>query len=222
MKDQIINIFIADDHHVFREGIRLLLENDPLMKIVGEAANGPEVLTKLAASDTDIDILLLDIDMPEINGMELMKPIMQKYLSLPILVFSSHDDEQFINHMITAGAKGYLVKNCRKSELVLAIKTVSAGGTYLSEGVMEKLLKVENSKDDQISIIPLTDREVEVLKLVANGMTNQEIGEQLFISHRTVDTHRRNMMTKLDLHNAVALTNYAAKMGLLENKELHR
>lgn len=217
MGNQKIKIFLADDHHVFRDGIRILLESEPPFEVISEAATGLEVLEQLKSKFPDI--LLLDIDMPEINGLELMKYLSAQYPKVPVLVLSTHDDEQFIIHMMKNGAKGYILKSCRKDELILAIKTVYAGGSYFGKEVSDKLIYSAERKEQSLkktAKIPLTQREVEVLKLVAQGLTNQEIGQRLFISHRTVDTHRRNMMVKLDLHNAVALTHYAAQHGLLE------
>ena len=216
MTEQKIKIFLADDHHVFRESIRVLLESQAPIEVVGEAATGRELLEKLP--QLQADIVLLDIDMPDVSGLELMKEFSKQYSNIPVLVLSSHDDEQFIDHMLTNGAKGYILKNCRKDELIMAIKTVSAGGNYLGQATSKKIFDAyqkNKAYKKKLLVNPLTKREIEILKLVAKGFTNQEIGKQLFISHRTVDTHRRNMMTKLDLHSAVALTNYAAEQGLL-------
>lgn len=219
MEQHKIKIFLVDDHHVFREGIRALLESEMPATVVGEAASGQEVLHLL--DGLPLDVLLLDIDMPGMSGLDLMKQISLKYPSIPVLVLSSHDTEQHILHMMKNGAKGYILKTCRKNELIRAINTVHAGDSYLSKEVSEKLMYALDKKDNNHPKSPavlLTKREIEILKLVAKGFTNQEIGDYLFISHRTVDTHRRNMMTKLDLHNAAALTNYAAQNGLLGDK----
>jgi two-component system nitrate/nitrite response regulator NarL len=216
MQQHTIKILLADDHHVFRDGIRALLENERDFEVVGEAANGEEVLTHLKKMQPDI--LLLDIDMPEMSGLDLMKLLTADYAEVPVLILSSHDNEEYILHMMRNGAKGYILKSCRKDELMIAIKIVSLGNSYLSKEVSDKLIYSIDKQEKNFqkrSETPLTKREIEIIKLVAKGLTNQEIGNQLFISHRTVDTHRRNMMTKLDLHNAAALTNYAAQNGLL-------
>lgn len=216
MEPKKIKIFLADDHRMFREGIRALLEVEETMVVIDEANNGQEVLLGLKKNYPDI--LVLDIDMPFVSGKDIILQLSTEFPSLPILVLTSHDNEQYIMHMMKNGAKGYLLKSCRKDELVTAIKMVSAGNTYMSNEVSSKLIHAIENKDKEAekkANIPLTEREIEILQLVATGMTNHEIGEQLFISHRTVDTHRRNIMTKLDLHNAAALTNYAAKNDLL-------
>jgi len=218
MEEQKIKIFLADDHHVFRDAIRLLIQGEIPADIVGEAARGTELLARL--KDLEVDILLLDINMPDTNGLDLIKVIHKTYPSLSVLVFSSHDDEEYIHHMITNGVKGYILKSCRKEELMGAIKSVFAGEVYLCSKVSKKFFEYLEKKEKQakkIEKIPLTKREFEILKLVAKGLTNQTIGEKLFISHRTVDTHRRNIMVKLDLHNAAALTHFAAKNGLIKD-----
>jgi two-component system response regulator NreC len=216
MEEEKMKIFLADDHHVFREGIRIILEIHAPIKIVGEAATGKELLKGLVG--LEVEVLLLDIDMPDINGLDLMKMIAIEYPQLSVLIFSSHDNEHYIHHMITNGAKGYILKSCKKDELILAIKIVQAGEAYLDSKVSKIFFQFieKKEKNAQRSVkTPLTKREIEILKLVAQGHTNQEIGCRLFISHRTVDTHRRNMMVKLDLHSAAALTLYASKNGFL-------
>ena len=215
-----IKIFLADDHHVFREGVKILLESHAPIKVVGEAATGEDLLKNLEG--LEVEVLLLDIGMPDISGLDLMKTISKKYPQLPVLVFSSHDDEQFIYYMITNGAKGYILKSCKKDELILAIKKVHAGEVYLESEVSKyffQYLKTKGKNAHKNPTTTLTKREIEILKLVAHGHTNQEIGNRLFISHRTVDTHRRNMMVKLDLHNAAALTLYASQNGFLKDED---
>ena len=221
MEEETIKIFLADDHHVFREGIRIILEIHGPIKVVGEAGSGEELLKGLLG--LDVDVLLLDIDMPDINGLDLMKMIAIEYPQIGVLVFSSHDNENYIHHMISNGAKGYILKSCKKDELILAIKTVQAGEAYLDSKVSNKFFQFIEKKEknaQKSAKTPLTKREIEILKLVAQGHTNQEIGNRLFISHRTVDTHRRNMMVKLDLHNAAALTLYASRNGFLNDNDL--
>ena len=217
MDQQKIKIFLADDHQVFREGIQALLEVEPMLEVVGGAGSGEVVLAML---DTLlIDVLLLDIDMPGKNGLEVIKVISRKYPTLKVLVFSSYDHNHYVQYMIKGGACGYILKSCTKDELILAIKTVHAGNQYFSRKISKKIFLAINKGKTPVTKTPfpsLTPREIEILKLVAKGHTNQEIGAILFISPRTVDTHRRNIMEKLDLHNAAALTKYAAQKGLLD------
>ncbi len=216
MQEETIQIFLVDDHHVFREGIRALFEWGTIIQVVGEAADGNEVIEKMKGKE--VDVLLLDIDMPEVNGLDIIDTIIEEFPQVHILVFSMHDNEEYIRQMLSKGAKGYVLKSCRKEELFRAIRTVATGDTYLSEEVSKKIINYisTNKKHQENNTeVLLTNREIEVLKLVATGLTNLLIGAQLHISHRTVDTHRRNIMEKLNLHNAAALTNYAAKKGLL-------
>ena len=216
MENKKIKILLADDHHVFREGIQALLFSEKNMEVVGEAANGKELIKKLNVLKTDV--LLLDIDMPEINGLEMITYLAEKFPQIHVLVFSMHDSEQYVRHMLAKGAKGYILKSCRKGELIRAVNTVGTGDSYLSKEVAKFIFdKIENKQSRTLKNLdmPLTNREVEVLKLVATGRNNLEIGELLHISHRTVDTHRRNMMEKLGIHNAAALINYASQKGLL-------
>ena len=215
MDSDSIRLFITDDHHLLREGLRSILENEPGLTVVGEASNGEELLNNI--SQKPVDVLLLDIDMPKCSGLEVITPLLKKYPELNILVFSMHDDKHNFRQMLQKGAKGYILKSCKKEVLLRAINTVSMGDSYFSKELSNKLIFSSNKPHfyDKIHNTPLSKREIEVLKLVAQGLTNQKIGRKLFISHRTVDTHRRNMMEKLNLHNAVALTNYAAKKGLI-------
>ena len=212
MENQKLKLFLADDHPVFRDGIKALLEKEASMEVVGEASDGNELLHKLGLTKTQV--LLLDIDMPIISGLEIITSVRQQFPLIHVLVFSMHSNEEYIHQMLSKGAKGYILKSCKMEELIRAITTVSTGDTYLSEEASRKLIAYASSSKKQ-NDIPLTKREIEVIKLVSTGLTNQQIGKQLSISHRTVDTHRRNIMEKLDLHNAAALTNYAAKKGLL-------
>jgi len=208
------SVFIADDHPIFRDGIRALLEESPNMKVVGEASTGGEIIEQLRT--IHVQVLLLDIEMPIITGLEIIDEIVAEFPAIKILAFSMHSNEEYIHQMLNKGAKGYLLKSCKKAELFRAIDTVSSGDTYLSEVVSKKLLDYITTKRQPPQESPLTAREIQVLQLVAKGLTNSKIGERLSISHRTVDTHRRNIMEKLDLHNAVALTNYAVKKGLVK------
>ena len=207
-----LKLFLADDHPVFRDGIKALLEKEATMEVVGEAADGEELINNLSLTQTQV--LLLDIDMPKISGLEIITSVVKQYPEIHVLVFSMHSNEEYIHQMLTKGAKGYILKSCKMEELIRAITTVSTGDTYLSEEASKKLVTYVSSSKKQKET-PLTKRETEVIKLVSIGLTNPQIGERLCISHRTVDTHRRNIMEKLDLHNAAALTNYAAKNGLL-------
>lgn len=213
MEKQILRLFLADDHPTFRGGIKALLEKEASMKVVGEASDGNELLHKLSLTQTQV--LLLDIDMPVISGLEIITSVREQFPMIHVLVFSMHSNEEYIHQMLSKGAKGYILKSCKMEELIRAITTVSTGDTYLSEEASKKLVTYISTSNQKQKESPLTKREIEVIKLVAIGLTNLQIGKRLSISHRTVDTHRRNIMEKLDLHNAAALANYVANKGLL-------
>lgn len=211
-----ISVVIADDHKILREGVVSLLEKEDDIKIVGEAENGEILLNSL--NDAKVDVVLLDISLPGMNGLDVATYIIKHFPETKILVFSSYDEDRYIMKMLEIGVSGYMLKTSGSKELVAAIKAVAVGDSYFCKEVVEKLRNQVSGKKDSKPHpeIPLTKRELEILKLVGTGMTNVEIGRQLFISPRTVDTHRRNLMKKLDLHNAVALTRFAQKYNLLD------
>ncbi len=206
-----IKVLLADDHKIFREGIISLLKERKDIEIVGEAETGKEVIAILQKNE--VNVVLLDINMPEMNGIDTAAIILKQFPKSHILVFSSYDDERFILKMLQIGVCGYVLKTTSSKELINAIKTIANGDSYYCKEVAQKIKeqftkkKTQSNNSDNI----LTEREIEVLKLVAKGYTNVRIGDKLFISPRTVDTHRRNLMQKLKVHNAVELTQYAHK-----------
>ena len=206
---QSTKIFLADDHYIFRQGIRAMFDEEVNIEVIGEVADGNVLIEQL--HKTQVDVLVLDISMPKVSGLEIMNTLTVTFPELKVLVLSMHSNQEYARQMMQKGAKGYLLKSCSRAEIIRAIKTVSFGDTYLSQEIAKKLFTNNSKKEADIPKTPLTKREIDVLKLVTKGLTNQVIGEQLFISHRTVDTHRRNIMLKLDLHNVAALTEYAIK-----------
>ena len=206
---QSTKIFLADDHYIFRQGIRAMFDEEVNIEVIGEVADGNVLIEQL--HKTQVDVLVLDISMPKVSGLEIMNTLTVTFPELKVLVLSMHSNQEYARQMMQKGAKGYLLKSCSRAEIIRAIKTVSFGDTYLSQEIAKKLFTNNSNKEADIPKTPLTKREIDVLKLVTKGLTNQVIGEQLFISHRTVDTHRRNIMLKLDLHNVAALTEYAIK-----------
>jgi len=211
-----IKVLLADDHKIFREGIIAMLRDEEQIQIVEEASTGKEVERIL--ENTPIDVILLDIKMPEMNGMDTAKFIKERYPATKILVFSSFDEDRYIFKMIQIGISGYILKTISLSNLLTAIKTVANGDSYFSKEVSKKVVRqFSSSRTQKVGIgDQLTEREQEILKLVAKGLTNAEMGDMLFISPRTVDTHRRNLMQKLDLHNVMELTQYAREHGFLD------
>jgi len=210
-----INLVIADDHKIFRDGLKSIFDNQAEIDVVGEAANGAQVLDLL--SKQSIDVILMDISMGESDGIGTTQIIKKKYPDIKVLILSMHNESGFIIKSMEAGASGYLLKNAGKEETIRAINTVFTGDTYYSNEVSEKILAhLTQKNNNNKGSIHLTKREKEILKLIAEEYTNPEIAEQLFISIRTVDTHRRNLLEKIGAKNTVGLVKYAIKEGLLD------
>ena len=215
-----IKILFADDHAIVRDGLRLLFKSDSQFTIVGEAANGIEVLDLLNKSKPDIAVL--DISMPKLNGIETTKIIKEKYPGIRILILTIHENEEYIQQMLLAGADGYVVKNAEKKEIFDAVRAVANNETYFSPGVskvlLEGLIKRTREKENVETDIynKLTRREIEVLRLIAEGFTSKEISQKLFLSISTVNSHRMNMMKKLDIHDSTSLVKYAIQKNLID------
>lgn len=210
-----IKIIIADDHTMFLEGIVSLLENEEGIHIIGKATNGKSALEII--ENTLPNIILLDISMPEMDGIEVTKIIKQKYPSVKTLIVSTHSNIQMIAKLIRMGVDGYLLKNAEKQELLHAIQTIKNGATYFCKEVEEKN-EDNNSKikNETLQITELSSREKEILILIAQEFTGSEIAEKTFISLNTVNTHRRNLISKLNVKNTAGLVKYAIEYGLLD------
>jgi len=217
-----INIMIVDDHQIIRDGITSSLALDQEIKVVAEAACAEEAL-ELLKINSEIDVIVMDINLGDgENGIQTTKKISQLYKKINILAISMHDDGTHILSMLKAGAIGYMLKGQGMKDLVEAIKTVAKGENYFSKHVSEILMKQFTRKSQgasfkkQNQLIHLTKREIEVLKLIAEEYTNQEIAEKLFISPRTVDSHRGTLIQKLNVKNTAGLVKYAINHGLIE------
>jgi len=209
-----INILIADDHQVLTDGLKSLLAGEEQLEIKGVASNGAEALEMLKL--LKVDVVLMDIDMPVMGGIEATRIIKKDFPGVKVLMLTMHDEKAIISMLLEIGADGYVLKNSTRSELLHAIREVAAGRKHLSEEVRAVLLtSTSPGKDSKLG--GLTQREVEILQLVAEGLSNKEIGERLFISHRTVDTHRTNLMTKLSVHNVAGLVRFAIENGLVDS-----
>jgi len=214
-----IRILIADDHSVVRSGLRQLLKTSGEFSIVGEAASGEEAIEQVRKHEPDIAIL--DISMPGMNGVEATRIIKQESAGTKVLILTIHESEDYVFQMVRAGASGYLSKNAGKEELFSAVKAIAAGERFFSPGIsklmVEEFIRRANNNVPAAapSEAPLTNRETEVLRLIAGGLTNQEIAEKLFISARTVDTHRTNLMQKLNIHETAGLVKYAIEKGIV-------
>ncbi|HKC67824.1 MAG TPA: response regulator transcription factor [Bacteroidia bacterium] len=206
-----IKIILADDHSIIRDGLKALLEKNTLFSIVGEANNGLELVNLLQT--TACDVICTDISMPVMDGIEAATQIAKKYPKIKIVCLSMHEQVNFIKKMMEAGVAGYIFKDSSQEELQLAIETVYGGKKYFNKKLFDILLNEEkgSSKEEVV----LSTREKEILKLIAEEFTNAEIAEKLFISVRTVDTHRQNLLQKLDVKNTAGLVRYAIKSALL-------
>ena len=210
-----IKIMLADDHRIMRDGLRSLIAKQPDMEVVADAENG-RAAVKLTRRFRP-DVIVMDINMPDLNGIEATRQILAEFPGTKIIAFSMHTDHQFVAGALKAGVSGYLQKDSAFEELVRAIRTVVANQTYLSpkitadvvKGYVEKLIEDESAAPDF-----LTDREREVVQLHAEGYTTKQIAEHLNVSVKTVETHRRNIMQKLDITSIAELTKFAIREGL--------
>jgi DNA-binding NarL/FixJ family response regulator len=211
-----IRILLVDDHELFREGIRRILEHNPRYEVVGEASDGREAVEKIIEGLSP-QIILMDICMPSLNGIEATRQILGHSPQAAVLAISAHTDRRNVVAMFEAGAKGFLIKSAPSDELNRAIVTVAAGGKYLSTGLADMVINgyVAGTQQTQIDLhSPLGSREREVLQLLAEGRTSKEISSALGISIKTVEVHRRHIMEKLKLHSVAQLTKYAVREGL--------
>jgi len=208
-----IRLIMVEDHKLVREGFSALLAEESDLEMVGTGENGLEGLRLLNLFD--VDLALVDIDMPEMNGIEFTKTAKKDFPDLKVIILTMHEEPSMMQELIALGADGYLLKTADQEELTFAIKKVAAGKKYyadeLTAAINSPVAKTETSED-----VPLSERESEILRLVAEGLSNKDIGNQLNISHRTVDTHRNNLMKKLGIHNVAGLVRYAFQKGLIE------
>ncbi|MBW2096641.1 MAG: response regulator transcription factor [Deltaproteobacteria bacterium] len=209
-----IRIVIADDHRIIREGLRSLLNEEPGLEVVGHAKNGREAVRLVR--ELSPDVVLLDVTMPDLNGIEAAGQIVTEYPRVKVIALSMHKDEHFVAGMLLAGASGYLLKDCSLDELAGAIRSVIQGGLYLSPGITPLVVKryLDHLLEKEgLLRPPLSSREKEVLQLVAEGKTSKAIAAALHISTKTVETHRHLIMQKLGLNTIADLTKYAVRIG---------
>ena len=209
-------ILLADDHGILRAGLRNLLNADPDFEVIAEAADGIQALE--LAEQTQPDLILMDISMPNMGGIEVLQQLRGKQNSSKVLMLTVHEDDSLLKKAIRAGASGYLVKRAAESELINAIRTVMQGDMYVHPSMTRALLKdlVPAQLSKPAGDNTLTHREVEILRMVARGYTNNQIAQKLSISARTVEGHRANLVGKLGLHSRVELVEYAEQHGLME------
>lgn len=216
-----IKILLVDDHAVVRSGLRMLLEAQTDLLIVGEAETGLEALEQV--KKTQPHVVLMDVQMPDMNGIEATRRIKTSHPHIAVLALTMYEDDQYFFEMLKSGASGYVPKRAAPDELITAVRTVSRGEVFLYPSLATRLVQnylgeMQAGNQPEISAA-LTSREQEVLVLIAEGLSNSEIAERLVISAKTVDRHRENIMSKLNLHSRVDLVKYALRMGLIELEE---
>lgn len=215
-----IRILIADDHTVVRSGLRSLFASAPDFSVIGEAVNGEEAVQ--LASECKPDIVIIDISMPKLSGIEATRIMKKDNPELKVLILTIHESKGYVYQMIRAGANGYVLKNAGKEELFAAVRAVISGEPFFSPGISKLIIDefIERAKSEASQKPPpelLTKREVEILRYIAEGMTNQEIADKLFLSIRTVNTHRTNIMLKLNIHDTARLVRYAIEHGIVSS-----
>lgn len=208
-----IKLLIADDHRILLEGIVSLLRSESSFDVAATACNGKEVM-ELMAKD-DFDVCLLDINMPELDGMETARLILASHPTVKIIMLTTYNDKEIINELLQIGISGYLLKNSDRAELVDAIRKVMQGGYYFSPEVEDIIMQDQAAKKESEPIV-LTERETEIVKLLSLEYTNEKIARELHISYRTVETHRKNIMQKTHSHNLAGLLKHAYSNGLLK------
>ena len=210
-----IRVVLCDDHPLIIDGIRGLIGTASDIDCVGTATNGAEALYLL--EHLGVDVLLMDLDMPELDGLQTTERIRAKKLEVKVLILSMHEEAAVVKRAMDMGADGYLVKSAGRDEILLAVRNVYAGRRHFSSSLTEAFMKQGTENDPSGTLLrDLSEREIEVLAALAEGLGNKEIGDKLFISPRTVDTHRTNLMRKLDTHNVAGLVRIAIKAGLVK------
>jgi len=211
-----ISVLVVDDHTIVRDGICALLALAPDIEVIGEAANGSEALEKV--KELQPNVVLMDIAMPIMGGLEATRRIRKEFPRTNILILTQYDDKEYVLPVIEAGAAGFISKISASSELVLGIRAVYRGDSYLSPSVAKLLIEVYQHGNERIGQDPyeqLTNRERDVLKLVAEGFTTQEIADLFKVTPKTVEGHKTNLMAKLDIHNRIELVKYALRKGII-------
>jgi len=209
-----IHIVIADDHQLFRNGLKILLTAFPEFEVIGEASNGKEFLSLI--KNLSVDVALIDINMPEMDGIEAVKRAMKICSNLNVIALSMYSEEEYYYKMVDAGAKGFLLKDSNILEVKEAILTVKKGGSYFSQELLHYVIQKIKRREHESKSANLSKREIEILFKICEGLSNQEIAETLFISKRTVDKHRANLLGKTGSKNTASLILFAIKNKLIE------
>jgi len=210
-----IKVILADDHQLFREGLANLLAESKEIEVIAQAVNGKDAIYK--AKQLHPDVVIMDINMPEMDGVEATAQLLKEVPEMKIIGLSIHANKQYIKGMLEAGSSGYLFKNCSYDELIKAIQTVHSGKKYLSEKITEILIHEYLNKEEigPSTSSELTDRESEILKLIADGISVSDISNQLFVSIKTINTHKQHILEKLNLKTTTDIVKYALKKGII-------
>jgi DNA-binding NarL/FixJ family response regulator len=212
----VIHVLVVDDHAIVRDGLCSLLSRRKDIQVVGQAADGHQAVAQVAALQPDV--VLMDIAMPEMNGLEATLAILKSFPNTRILVLTQYESKEYVFPLLRAGAAGYIVKRSRASELVDAIRSVYFDGAFLPPAIARAVVNgvAQQAQDDAVTPSPLTEREIEIVRWVAEGLSSREIAEKLNLSVKTVETHRANMMEKLGAHNTPELIRYAIREGIVK------
>ncbi|MBK6264660.1 response regulator transcription factor [Marivirga sp. S37H4] len=212
-----IKILLVDDHRLIRDGIRFYLESEDNISIVGEASNGKEGIIFLEKNPGGVDLVMTDISMPEMNGVDFTIAIQKNFSEVKVLGLTMIKDSQYVKQMLQAGASGYLLKNAREKEIVEAINTIMKGGTYYAQEATQAIMDFMSKKKKSDDVVSISAREKEVLRLIIDELSNQEIADKLFISIRTVEAHKRNLLEKTNSKTLAGLVKYAINNFLFED-----
>lgn len=208
-------VFLVDDHKLFRDGLKLLINNSKVATVIGEASDGTEFLNKI--EDLQEAVIFMDIQMPKMNGIEATRQALEKHPDLIIIALTMFGEDEYYYQMIEAGVKGFLLKNTNIDEVLESIETVAKGENCFSKELLYSIIKnLSQTKNSAYKDSDLSDREIEILQLICEGLSNQEIGEKLFISKRTVDKHRSNILEKTGSNNTASLVMYSIKNGIIK------
>lgn len=211
-----IDVLVADDHQLLIDGIRAALTGIEDIRIVAEVYNGYQVLEKLDAG-LSVDVILMDINMPKLDGLNCTKMLHKKYPAVRVIALSQYDEKRFVKQMVKNGASGYMLKDAGKDVLEKAIRTVHGGQVYFCDRLSLRLINQELKMEDTKSLFPkLTEREVEILRLIGNEMSSQQIADKLFLSFHTVESHRANLMSKAGVKNTAGLIRWATENDYLD------
>ncbi|MFH1001184.1 MAG: response regulator transcription factor [Bacteroidota bacterium] len=217
MQKEKYNIILADDHEILLDSLADLINSQHDLKVIAKATNGKQLIDKV--EETMPDLCIVDMDMPGMNGLQASEILLKQLPELKIIILTMHNEKSLVKKMMNLGVKAYLLKTCDKDEFIFAIHQVLKNKTYFSDNIIETVVKNETDKtspSDIQKIASLSSREKEIIRFLCQGLNNKQIGDKIFVSHKTVDNHRTNIMRKLDVHNVVELIRFSLKNNLAD------